>query len=362
MTPAVLQNQLRELHEMCRMVVADGLVHRKEASLLQEWLRAHPQIVELWPAQPLFRILQAAHQEASSPATSTVAAPLAEPITAPSLLHRCLLLLQGDHPAASTEADIEAARQALLPLDAPPSLAIAGQRFALLGEAHYGPTNALREAILQRGGHFDETIRPNLDCLIVGSFHGQQWYVGEHGDKIRQVLQLKAIRHRPLWLIDHPRWETFLAASPPPADPQAASPLEEIERANEVETLLALARNIDLDCSLDEVLAILTSNSPEETRPETTHPDTQTAVPMNVPINARIAAHFGDLRSMLDATPSDWQGLTAHAPQESSTRQASQKPSPEKLSSAKVQQVKRQVELHATELRRLLEAKAEKTS
>lgn len=81
--------------------------------------------------------------------------------------------------------------------------------FCLTGNFVYGPRDACRTAIEQRGGVFNTSVDAQTQILVVGGLGLDEWRDGGLGEEIEKAMRLRA-QGKPLKIIPEDRWVALL--------------------------------------------------------------------------------------------------------------------------------------------------------
>ena len=178
---AICRNRVRErgydeLIGICKGIVADSNVHPQEAEFLLNWLKAHPDVVEMFPAYLIAdRLINMLEDGALD-----------------SYEAEELLLLLRETTGEKGQQAKEATPTDLAFNDPPPQLIFARQHFCLTGTFQSGKRRDIEEQLMAFGGIVvDSIIQSHPLCLVVGSLVTKAWIHSTHGRKIEEAVALR---------------------------------------------------------------------------------------------------------------------------------------------------------------------------
>jgi hypothetical protein len=171
-----IQRTVTELLGLCKGVLLDGVVTDGEMVALDEWLAAHVEIAQDWPADVLYDRLRRAFDDGA--------------IDEDERAHFKGLLEQLVGPADGARL-VDAATR--LPLDVPPPVVEFPERaFCFTGHFVWGPRPKLVQAVEERGGTCHKAPRKDTDYLVIGTVASRDWAEPSFGRKIERVVAGRA--------------------------------------------------------------------------------------------------------------------------------------------------------------------------
>jgi hypothetical protein len=167
-----IQRTVTELLGLCKGVLLDGVVTESEMVALDEWLAAHEELAQEWPADVLYERLRRIFDDGV--------------VEEEERAHFKELLEQCVGPAEGARL-VDAATR--LPLDQPPPEIVFGEHtFCFTGKFVWGPRPRLMQAVEQRGGTSHQVPRKDTDYLVVGTMLSRDWAQPSFGRKIQKVV------------------------------------------------------------------------------------------------------------------------------------------------------------------------------
>jgi len=185
----------RAIHEMLGLVkgmLIDGVISEREVIALDDWFRANPDALAIWPGQVLSqrlrRILadgqidEPERQDLSELLEATVGVQL-QPETNPTTT---------------------------LPLDEPPpSLQFNGGTFLFTGKFVFGTRTVCEAAVVERGGRCLSRVNEQLNVLVIGCVGSRDWAHTSFGRKIEKAVGLKR-KGIPVTIVGEHHWVSQL--------------------------------------------------------------------------------------------------------------------------------------------------------
>jgi hypothetical protein len=179
---------------LCRCLIFDGEIAITEATALAEWVRQHREVADIWPASVVARRL--ADSFVHGMVTTSERARLQE------LLEQ----IESPHPLTASEAEWS---NCLALDDPPPPVVIPDKRFCFIGKFFFGTRQACGAAVIDRGGKVLDTVRGDLDYLVIGLVGGRDWIEVIHGGKLQQAISYRAHGGRPA-IVSEKHWAAQL--------------------------------------------------------------------------------------------------------------------------------------------------------
>lgn len=194
---AVQGRQIDELIGLVKGVLADGAVCQQEVEFLLRWLESNRSVIDVWPANVLYRRINCAladgHMDAEEEA---------------EIMALLLDAVGGKQANASLQETINYSTS--LPLCKPaPAISLAGSAFCFTGKFVSGTRTWCEGQIQSRGGLILPNITKKLNFLVIGNLGSRDWLHSTHGLKIK-----KAVEYRdsglPLHIISEQYWHESL--------------------------------------------------------------------------------------------------------------------------------------------------------
>jgi len=186
-----------ELTGLCRGILADEVVTKKEADYLRKWMVAYGAAASETPMmRDLFQLVESVMSDDQLDQDEAVE--LAEALT---------IFLGDDFEIG------EAGKTTRLPLDDNPPIEFAGKKFCFTGAFAYGKRTQCQKAVRQRGGLFTSSPSKNTDFLVVGDYASVNWVHTSHGRKIERALEMKRSGYE-LYILDESVWKSALDEIP----------------------------------------------------------------------------------------------------------------------------------------------------
>jgi DNA polymerase III epsilon subunit-like protein len=167
---------VRDLIELCSVVVADGVISHEEATYVLMWLERNGNARSVWPGNVLFSRLERM---------------LADGCFDDSEEKELLGILR-DLTGDKHEED--ASRS--LPLTVPyPEIIIPKQLFVLTGTFVTGPRSHCMELIKRLGGVPQNAVTKKTNYLVIGELGSENWMHSTYGRKIEAAVTLRESGH-----------------------------------------------------------------------------------------------------------------------------------------------------------------------
>lgn len=168
--------EIEEMLEICRGILVVGEIDEAEARAFAVWARRHPELAELWPASVVARRL------ASIFIDGAVTCDEWEELLA------LLEMAQGTDPLTASDAELTS----YLGLDhPPPPIVVPGKRFCFTGRFFFGTRRACEAMIADGGGEVLDSVRRDLDYLVIGLLGSRNWLHAMHGVKIQRAIEYR---------------------------------------------------------------------------------------------------------------------------------------------------------------------------
>ena len=194
--PRHLERDLSEMLGIAKGVLADGVVSNAEASLLREWLTAHPDVVAGWPGNILSQRLRQVFEDGV--VTAEESGDLGDLLRG---------LLGGEIGIVRTFEGAIA-----LPLDDPlPRVELRDHLFVLTGRFAFGPKSACEKTVRRGGGWCEEAITRETDYFVIGTFGSRDWIHSNWALSVAMAVEQRR-QHGRLHIISEDHWAAALAS------------------------------------------------------------------------------------------------------------------------------------------------------
>ena len=165
-----------ELLGICRGLAADGSLNADEAKFLQSWLSHNREIADTWPAGVLLDRLNRVFQDGIYEASEE------------QELLSLLMATTGGDVGKLTDVSLSSG----LPLNEPmPIISVPSRRFCFTGKFISGSRDACHESVIVRGGFITESVRKDLDYLVIGVIGSRDWVHSSYGRKIQKAVEYR---------------------------------------------------------------------------------------------------------------------------------------------------------------------------
>ena len=194
---AVQGRQIDELIGLVKGVLADGTICQQEVEFLLRWLESNRSVIDVWPANVLYRRIDSAladgHMDADEEAE----------------IMALLLDAVGGKQSASSHKET-ANRSTSLPLCKPaPAVSLVGSTFCFTGKFVSGTRAWCEGQIQARGGLILPNITKKLNFLVIGNLGSRDWLHSTHGLKIKKAVEYRD-NGLPLHIISEQYWHESL--------------------------------------------------------------------------------------------------------------------------------------------------------
>lgn len=189
-----MNQQITEMLQVIRRVLADGVVTEEEASNLSVWTLGHPDVVEVWPGKILSHRLERIFEDGKVDDEER------------RDLERLLRALAGGDWGVRTGIGGSGA----LPLtDPPPLLIFPENEFVFAGEFAYGSHLRCQEVTRALGGGVGVRVTEDTDVLVVGTFGPEEWRESPEADAVGEALSLQG-QGKEIAIVSEDYWVSFL--------------------------------------------------------------------------------------------------------------------------------------------------------
>lgn len=177
-----IKRDLAEMLGLAKGVLADGDVTEEEAFLLMNWADDHPEIIQGWPGNVLYRRLRRIFEDGHASEEERE-----------DLKELLELMVGGDAGMIGGET-----ATSHLPLDRPvPVIEVPDRVFVFTGRFAYGTRKAIQEAVKRVGGWPEPRVTTKTDYLVVGTFGSRDWAQTSFGRKIQKAVEYRDRHSRP---------------------------------------------------------------------------------------------------------------------------------------------------------------------
>jgi len=194
----LVTHAIQELHGILHGVVADLIINEAELRELQGWLEEYENLKGLWPVTEI---------------ESVVVKVLAD-TRIDEGEHRMMLHYFAEF---TPNRDIHRKLPALLPTElviagvcaADPAIQVSGKIFCFTGISSKGPRSLFATEVNQRGGGFTDSMREDVDYLIIGDEGNPCWAFSCYGRKVERAVQMRKTGHRLLLVHERDFWDAI---------------------------------------------------------------------------------------------------------------------------------------------------------
>lgn len=167
-----------ELIGIAKGVIADGIIADTEARFLIDWMDANSRVACEWPFNVLYARL--------SDAITDGHLDLAE--------QRDLLDLLRDLTGGRMDEGFPQNKSTQLPLDSPPpNIIFQNRNFCFTGRLSFGTRSECCGLTNRLGGNVLDTIRKDLNYLVIGIYGSNDWIHSTHGRKIEKAVEYRTM-------------------------------------------------------------------------------------------------------------------------------------------------------------------------
>lgn len=189
-----IEQGLAEMFGLVRGVAADGVVSSDEATRLNEWTRANPEIASRWPANVLARRLERIF------ADGRLEGPERERLSE-------MLSAIADNPFGLSQGFPLATD---LPITRPePEVVFDGRTFVFAGQMAYGPTHQCEREVVELGAKCERGVNRRTDYVVIGALAATDWSQADFGALVDEVVEYRR-RGVPIAVITEEHWAAAL--------------------------------------------------------------------------------------------------------------------------------------------------------
>lgn len=192
---------IQELHGLLHGVVADLELNREELSGLQDWIDTNTHFRNVWPIGDVESVIVHVLRDGKIDEAE----------------HRTMLHFFAEFANLSVNTTIRGGLPALLPTDlkisavcaVDPSLEFGERVFCVTGASSKGPRTVFADPVTSRGGVFIDTIRNDLDYLIIGDEGNPCWAFACYGRKVEKAVKMRREGHRLQLIHERDFWDAL---------------------------------------------------------------------------------------------------------------------------------------------------------
>ena len=163
---------------LCRGVIFDGEIAEAEAAGLARWIRDHRETADTWPADIVARRLGRIFVDGMVTAEEQAA------------LRELSELVLGTDPITASDAEWS---DSFGLVDTPAPIVIPGKRFCFLGKFFFGTRRLCKAEVVDRGGEVFDTVRQDLDYVVIGLLGHPPWASSREGVEIQKAANYRAM-------------------------------------------------------------------------------------------------------------------------------------------------------------------------
>jgi hypothetical protein len=184
-----------ELIGICKGLIADGLVTKREAQFLAQWMETNRGVASQWPSDVLYGRI---HQM------------LADGIFDQDEQAELLSLLRKFTGVDSSPGEYVNNLSTSLPLTIPPPVISFEDRFfCLTGKFIYGPRKWCESVIIAKGGRAQASPTGQTHYLVVGTLGSSDWMHSVYGRKIEFAVEQRRCGSQ-IAIVSEQHWSRFL--------------------------------------------------------------------------------------------------------------------------------------------------------
>jgi len=170
------ERDIAEMLGLVKGILIDGAVSEDEAIALVNWADDHPDVVQGWPGDVVYRRLRQifADGHASEPEREDLAELLKS-------------LVGGEAGMINAETASTG-----LPFEDPlPLIEIPNRNFVFTGRFAFGTRAACHKAVKSLGGWAEKGLNQSVDFLVIGTFASRDWAQTSYGRKIEKAVEMR---------------------------------------------------------------------------------------------------------------------------------------------------------------------------
>jgi hypothetical protein len=171
---------LQRLQGLMAGIVADSQINVSELTSLADWLADHDHLRTTWPYEEVCGVL-----------TSVMADGVVDPAEEQKLLSffQEFMLTETKRVIGNPPVMIDGTVSGVCAVD--PAIIVSGSSFCFTGKSSRSTRSGIESVVRGNGGSFVQTIRPNLDYLVIGNEGNRCWAYACYGRKIEQAIELR---------------------------------------------------------------------------------------------------------------------------------------------------------------------------
>lgn len=171
---------INELIGLCKGVLADGVVNFAEAVFMLEWLEAHTDCLNIWPASELYATLDSFLEDGVLDSSEE------------SQLLGTLVGITGVPVRLEREGGEAVSTSSTLPLYEPEgAIDFMGRNFVLTGKFEFGPRGDCERLVIDLGGVAQKAPTKATNYLVVGNIGSRDWAHSSFGRKIQKAAEMR---------------------------------------------------------------------------------------------------------------------------------------------------------------------------
>jgi NAD-dependent DNA ligase len=175
-----ITHAIQELHGLLHGVVADLVVNTDELRGLRDWIEDHSEIRALWPITEIDSLItKVLSDQKLEQSEQKLLLHFFSEFVQSSELHRQLPPLEPSQLTVSGVCAVD------------PELLFSGRVFCFTGVSSRGPRKVFAEAVESNGGVFVDSIRQDLNYLIIGDEGNPCWAFSCYGRKVERVVEMR---------------------------------------------------------------------------------------------------------------------------------------------------------------------------
>lgn len=192
---------VQELHGLLHGVVADLEINQEELDGLQDWIDTYPHLRSVWPIGEIESVIVHVLKDGRIDEAE----------------HRTMLNYFAEFADLSVNTTLRGGLPKLLPTDlkiealcaVDPELDFDGRVFCFTGVSSKGTRSFFAEHVTKHGGVFIDTIRQDLDYLIIGDQGNPCWAFACYGRKVARAVELRRSGYRLQLVHERDFWDAL---------------------------------------------------------------------------------------------------------------------------------------------------------
>jgi hypothetical protein len=159
-------------------LIFDGEIADAEALAFARWTQNHRDVADTWPASIVARRLHRIFVDGMVTSEECLA------------LRELLDLVLGTDPLTASEPEWS---DYFGLDDPPPRIVVPGKRFCFLGTFFFGTQRSCKAEVVDRGGEVFDTVRQDLDYVVVGLLGNPAWASSREGVEIQKAANYRGM-------------------------------------------------------------------------------------------------------------------------------------------------------------------------